>query len=69
MGATACSKPFVISELVIASKELVEKRARKYSPAEHEYPIKDLPKFCDFSVLNNKNATSEHGENGLYCNR
>jgi len=30
MGASSCSKPFVVQELVIASKDLLVKRAQKY---------------------------------------
>jgi hypothetical protein len=30
MGASACSRPFVVAELVIASKKLLQKRAEAY---------------------------------------
>ena len=31
MGATACSKPHVVAEMVIASKNLIEERAKTKS--------------------------------------
>jgi len=36
MGASACSKPFVVSELVIAEKELIHERSRKYNEVKNE---------------------------------
>jgi hypothetical protein len=30
MGASACTRPFVVAELVIASKKMIEKRTEEY---------------------------------------
>jgi hypothetical protein len=78
MGASACSKPHVVAELVIASKKLIEERAREYSGERHndrsqvevyERDFTELPKVCDFGLLNNTSADLRHGESGLYCGR
>mmetsp|Transcript_21056 Transcript_21056/g.32601 ORF Transcript_21056/g.32601 Transcript_21056/m.32601 type:complete len:348 (+) Transcript_21056:176-1219(+) len=77
MGASACSKPFVVQELVIASKDLVKQRAHRYLDKgpknerrnDDEYDISTIDKHCDFSALNNSKEDLRHGENGLYCNR
>ena len=42
MGASACSKPFVTSELLIASKELIRSRADKYHNARSDSEKKKL---------------------------
>ena len=45
MGAVACSKPFVVQELVIASKELLLQRAKAHRAADQgERDISELPK-------------------------
>lgn len=68
MGAVSCSKPFVVQELVIVSKELVKQRAKGHLEAEKgEHDISELPKQCDFSMLDNTNVDEQRGENGLYC--
>jgi hypothetical protein len=80
MGATACTKPFVVQELVIAAQELIVRRAKQYQssrstlpsdntygPEEHELSM--ITERCQFSTLNNTDATLEHGEAGLYCPR
>lgn len=75
MGASACSRPHVVAEMVIASKELIEERSREYlgeakSHVEiYERDFSELPKVCDFSLLNNTSADLRHGESGLYCGR
>jgi len=81
MGASSCSKPFIVQELVIASKELLVRRANKYhelrdkqNPNEHskipkEHDLQDFHKFCDFSRFNNSALDLKQGESGLYCPR
>jgi len=80
MGASSCSKPFVVQELVITAKELLVQRARKYKEARastsseaglgpKEHDLSELPKYCDFSVLNNTIVELKDGERGLYCTR
>jgi len=74
MGAIACGKPFVVQELVVASKELLRQRAKQHRALlekEHreEPDVSELPKACDFGMLDNSNVDLERGENGLYCNR
>ena len=80
MGASSCSKPFVVQELAITAKELTVQRAQKYrdlrastsseaylGPKEHD--LSELPRLCDFSLLNNTIADMKDGERGLYCTR
>ena len=80
MGASSCSKPFVVQELTITAKELLVQRARKYKEARastsseaelgpKEHDLGELPKYCDFSILNNTIADMKDGERGLYCTR
>ena len=60
MGASACSKPFVVQELVIATKDLITKRVRNYREkrddnpegtlyAVKEHDLADMHKSCDFT--------------------
>ena len=80
MGATACSRPFVVQELVIANKDMLTKRIQNYrehrdnepdgtlyGPKEHD--LADMHKFCDFTQMNNSALTLDKGESGLYCPR
>jgi len=80
MGASACSKPFVVQELVIANKDMLTKRVRNYK--EHrdsepegtlyeskEHDLADMHKFCNFDLVNNTDMTLNKGESGLYCPR
>jgi hypothetical protein len=77
MGANACSKPHVVAELVIASKNLIEERSKVYrekkiddkTQVETEKEAGEIADHCDFKVLANADADLKHGENGLYCNR
>ena len=82
MGAIACSKPFVIQELTIISKDLISQRIKDYRDSHNldnkkmlsklggdEHQISDIDKRCDFSTLNNEKASYQHGENGLYCGK
>jgi len=80
MGASACSKPFVVQELVIASKDLIRDRATQYKqkgannggiPQDHkpEYDITSLKKHCNFELMNNTKEDLKHGEDGVYCQR
>jgi len=57
MGAVSCSKPFVVHELVIVSKDLLIERAKAHHAAEKgERDITELPKQCDFGMLDNTNV-------------
>jgi hypothetical protein len=78
MGATSCSKPFVVQELAITAKEALIQRARKYRESKtsgeaalgpKERDLSEFPKACDFSVLNNTMTELKDGERGLYCTR
>lgn len=71
MGSVGCSKPFVVQELAIISKELVHERARLHLSHQdkYEHDISMLPKKCDFSMLDNTKVDLERGENGLYCQK
>ena len=76
MGATACSKPHVVAELVIASKDLIAERTKGYTAENHddkketelyERHVDELPTICDFDILSNTKEDLKHGESGLYC--
>lgn len=73
MGASACSRPFVVAELVIQSKKLIQRRVSDYAKKErssHHVPEEDISELhCDFSALDNSKADTQHGEKGLYCTR
>lgn len=80
MGSSACSKPFVVQELAIVSKDLLQQRVRAYKDAKAgdarteshlytEHDITALGETCDFKLLDNQLAPSEGGERGLYCNK
>lgn len=74
MGASACSRPFVVAELVVASKSLLQKRVEAYKGNEHDWkaalPEKDIGQLkCDFATLDNTAQDLQHGERGLYCDR
>jgi len=80
LGASGCSKPFVVQEMVLISKELVKKRSDRYAELKNsesssasnglkEHQISELAHLCDFSTLKNARADLKHGENGLYCTR
>ena len=78
MGANACSKPHVVAELVVASKNLIEERSKVYKGEKtndktqvelYERDANQLTEVCDFRVLKNADADLKHGENGLYCTR
>lgn len=51
MGASSCSKPFVVQELVITAKELLVQRARKYKEARASTSDELGPKEHDISEL------------------
>jgi len=64
MGASACSKPFVVQELVIANKDMLTKRVRNYKEHRNSEPdgtlyeskeqdLADMHKFCNFDITNN----------------
>ena len=80
MGASSCSKPFVVQELVIAAKELVAQRARHYhdlrtsntsaaSLGPTERDVSELDRLCDLTALNNTKADLKGGERAVYCSR
>lgn len=80
MGASSCTKPFVVQELVIAAKELIVHRARLYHDAKgasaasltyglEEYELTSLTERCSFATLGNAGNDLTHGESGLYCPR
>lgn len=60
MGASACTRPFVVAELVIASKKMIEKRTEEYKSLQRredfaeEEDINNL--HCDFKTLDNTAA-------------
>ena len=80
LGASGCTKPFVIQELLIAAKQLIVSRSKKYTSmrsdpeqkkllGDTEHDITDLQTNCNFSTLNNEHETHARGEVGLYCQR
>lgn len=74
MGASACSRPFVVAEMAIQSKKLIERRAAEYIKIEKtDHPVNEgndiHQNTCDFSTLQNTNGDLQHGEKGLYCSR
>jgi len=82
MGASACSKPFVVQELLISSSQLIIDRVNKYKAIEGEgevdqehnfgqveHPVKMLPEHCQFKTLDNTGVDLKRGENGLYCSK
>lgn len=71
MGSIGCSKPFVVQELVIISKELLRTRAKQHLAHldKYEHDISQLPVKCDLKMLDNTNIDLQRGENGLYCQR
>ena len=77
MGASACSKPFVVQELVISSKQLIVERAQKYhdsvkdssNSVTNEHDLSEMGKYCDFTTFDNSAATLDRGEAGVYCTR
>ena len=80
MGASSCSKPFVVQELVIAAKELLVQRAKHYhdlkswgatgaSVGPKERDLSELPHLCDLTALNNTKADLHGGERAVYCSR
>jgi len=82
MGASSCSKPFVIQELLIAHKDIIDQRGKKYNEIRRssdkavlnqlggeEHPIENMVYNCNFSTFDNSNSSLEAGEAGLYCNR
>ena len=67
---------------MIAHKDLIDRRGRKYNDVRRssdkkvleqlggdELPIEDMVKNCNFSTFDNTGATLEMGEAGLYCNK
>lgn len=78
MGASACSRPHVVAELIMASKNLIEERSKVYHGVKtddktqvelFERHVDELSSICDLKELANEDVDLKHGENGLYCNR
>ena len=82
MGASSCTKPFVVQELVIAAKELIVHRAKLYHDSttstqsstnstygHEEHELTSLSERCAFTTLGNAGKDLTHGESGLYCPR
>lgn len=82
MGASSCTKPFVVQELVIAAKELLVHRAKLYRDSKasakgatsptyglEEHELTSLSERCSFATLGNTGNDLTRGESGLYCPR
>ena len=71
MGSVSCTKPFVVQELAIISKDLLRERAKNHLSHQdkQEHDISALTQKCDFSMLDNSNVDLQRGENGLYCQK
>ena len=78
LGASACSKPFVVQELYFGEKSLITMRAKEYH--EHieeaesawgeslkERDLSLLASDCKLSTLNNSARAVDKGDDALYC--